>query len=102
MLEAIKDQLGKRPIYFSRTVGTYADEFGLTPYLEGQGFARALRLQPLVPSDSIVALPGFGWVNLAALQGARVRRVSRLERGAGRGRAAGWTGRPKASSSPMG
>ena len=65
VLEAMRDQLGKRPIYFSRTVGTYADEFGLTPYLEGQGFARALRLQTLVASDSIVALAGFGWVNLA-------------------------------------
>ena len=65
VLEAMRDQLGKRPIYFSRTVGTYADEFGLTPYLEGQGFARALRTQTLAASDSIVALPGFGWVNLA-------------------------------------
>jgi transmembrane protein TMEM260 (protein O-mannosyltransferase) len=65
VLEAMRDQLGKRPIYFSRTVGTYADEFGLTPYLEGQGFARALRPQLIQASDSIVALPGFGWVNLA-------------------------------------
>ena len=64
VLGAMRDQLGKRPIYFSRTTGTYADEFSLTPYLEGQGFARALRAQPLQASDSIVALPGFGWVNL--------------------------------------
>jgi Protein O-mannosyl-transferase TMEM260-like len=64
VLEAIKDQLGKRPIFFSRTVGTYADEFGLTPNLEGLGFVRALRLHPLVASDSIQALPGFGWVNV--------------------------------------
>ncbi len=64
VLEAIKDQLGKRPVYFSRTVGTYADEFGLTPYLEGQGFARALRTQALQPSDSVQALAGFGWINL--------------------------------------
>jgi len=65
VLEAMKDQLGRRPIYFSRTVGAYADEFGLTGYLEGQGFARVLRTAPLVASDSVVALPGFGWVNLA-------------------------------------
>jgi hypothetical protein len=64
VLEAIKDQIGKRTVYFSRTVGTYADEFGLTPYLEGHGFARALRAQPLAASDSIQMLPGFGWVNL--------------------------------------
>ena len=64
VLEAIRDQLGKRPIYFSRTVGTYADDFGLTPYLEGNGFARALRPGVLQASDSVVALPGLGWVNL--------------------------------------
>jgi hypothetical protein len=65
VLEAMKDQLGRRPIYFSRTVGDYADRFYLTSYLEGHGFARVLRTAPLVASDSVVALPGFGWVNLA-------------------------------------
>jgi hypothetical protein len=64
VLAAIKDQMGKRTVFFSRTVGGYADEFGLTPYLEGHGFARALRPHPLVASDSVQALPGFGWVNL--------------------------------------
>jgi hypothetical protein len=64
VLAAIKDQMGKRTIFFSRTVGGYADEFGLTPYLEGHGFTRALRPEPLVASDSIQALPGFGWVNV--------------------------------------
>jgi len=34
--------MGKRPIYYSRTVGPYADQFGLTGYLEGHGFARKL------------------------------------------------------------
>jgi hypothetical protein len=64
VLGAMRDQLGKRPIYFSRTVGTYADEFGLTPWLEGNGFARALRLTQLAQSDSIVPMPGFGFVNI--------------------------------------
>jgi hypothetical protein len=64
VLGAIKDQLGKRPIYFSRTVGTYADEFGLTPWLEGNGFARALRPTPLAQNDSIQGLAGFGFVNI--------------------------------------
>jgi hypothetical protein len=64
VLEAIKDQMGKRPIFFSRTVGTYADEFGLTANLEGLGFVRALRAEPLVASDSMRMLPGFGWVNV--------------------------------------
>src|SRR5206468_275830 len=65
VLEAIKDQMGKRPIYFSRTVGPYADQFGLSDYLEGQGFARKLHREPLVASDSIVALgPGLGAINV--------------------------------------
>jgi hypothetical protein len=64
VLEAIKDQMGRRPVYFSRTVGTYADEFGLTGYLEGHGFARALRPQTLVASDSLQFMSGFGWFNL--------------------------------------
>src|SRR6266536_378623 len=64
VLQAIKDQLGRRPIYYSRTVGPYADQFGLTGYLEGQGFARKLRQQPLAASYSIKLLPVFGFVNL--------------------------------------
>jgi len=64
VLQIIKDQIGKRPIYFSRTVGSYADQFGLTARLEGQGFGRALREQEMQQSDSIKAVPSLGWVNV--------------------------------------
>src|ERR1700694_1957581 len=64
VLQVIKDQLGKRPIYFSRTVGLYGDQYGLTGHLEGHGFARALRPQPLVQSDSIQAIQSLGYVNV--------------------------------------
>jgi hypothetical protein len=64
VLQVIKDQLGKRPIYFSRTVGLYADQFGLTSRLEGQGFARALRARELAPSDSIKPIQSLGYVNV--------------------------------------
>src|SRR5438270_4250565 len=65
VLEPIKGQMGQRAIHFSRTVGPYADLFGLSDYLEGQGFARKLHREPLVASDSIVALgPGLGAINL--------------------------------------
>src|SRR5207253_9618979 len=64
VLQAVKDQLGRRSIYYSRTVGPYADQFGLTGNLEGQGFARKLRPQPLAETDSIKLLPVFGFVNL--------------------------------------
>jgi hypothetical protein len=65
VLQVIKDQLGKRPIYFSRTVGLYADGFGLTSRLEGHGFARALRAAELTPSDSIKPVQSLGYVNMA-------------------------------------
>ena len=64
VLQAIKDQMGRRPIYFSRTVGPYADQFGLTGDLEGQGFARKLHTEALAESDSIKLLSVFGFVNL--------------------------------------
>jgi hypothetical protein len=53
-----------RPIYFSRTVGLYADQFGLTAYVEGQGFARKLHYQPIAPSDSIQAIGQLGYANI--------------------------------------
>jgi hypothetical protein len=64
VLQAIKDNIGKRPIYFSRTVGLYADAFGLSTSLEGQGFARKLHPQPITPSDSIVPVQQLGYLNI--------------------------------------
>ena len=92
VLQAIKDQEGKRPIYFSRTVGLYADQLGLTPYLEGQGFVRKLHYTPIEPSDSIQLVGQLGWVNLP--------RTDELlfdvyhARSAGRSRPRGWLDRP--------
>src|SRR5256886_4524662 len=56
--------MGKRPLYFSRTVGPYADQFGLTGYLEGQGFVRKLHQDPIAESDSIKGIQGLGYVNV--------------------------------------
>ncbi|HWC73351.1 MAG TPA: DUF2723 domain-containing protein [Gemmatimonadales bacterium] len=64
VLQIIKDQLGKRPISYSRTVGLYGDQFGLTSHLEGQGFTRVLREQALTPSDSMRAVQSLGYVNV--------------------------------------
>ena len=63
-LMVIRDQMGKRPIYFSRTTGYYPDQFGLSAYLEGQGFARKLMPAPIVASDSVVLTQDMGYVNL--------------------------------------
>src|SRR5206468_11038532 len=68
VLRIMMDQIGKRPIYFSRTAGSYADQFGLTSRLEGAGFGRALRERELQPSDSIKSVPSLGWVNLKRSQ----------------------------------
>ncbi|HVH10101.1 MAG TPA: DUF2723 domain-containing protein [Gemmatimonadales bacterium] len=96
VLEAIKDQMGKRPIYFSRTVGPYADLFGFTNYLEGQGFARKLRPEPLAPSDSIVPVgAGLGFINVPRTEALAFGVYHRDA--AGRHRPRGWVDRPSES-----
>jgi hypothetical protein len=65
VLQIIRDQLGRRPIYFSRTVGLTADQFGLTNLLEGHGFARKLTAAPIAPADSIVTIAGMGKINVS-------------------------------------
>ena len=96
VLKAIETQLGKRPIYFSRTVGPYADLFGLSDYLEGQGFARKLHREPLVASDSLVALgPGLGAINVPRSSALAFDVYHRHS--AGRYRPRGWVDRPSES-----
>jgi hypothetical protein len=61
----IRDNLGKRPIFFSWSDGGYPDQtFGLSPYLLSQGFVRKLMPTPVAQSDSIVLSPGLGYVDL--------------------------------------
>jgi hypothetical protein len=63
-LQLMKDNLGHRPVYFSRTTGNYADHMGLTPYLLGHGLARKLLTDSVVANDSTVFVPGLGWIAL--------------------------------------
>jgi hypothetical protein len=61
----IRDNLGKRPIYFSWSDGPYPDEkLGLSAYLVTQGLVRRLNPTPIAPSDSIVLSRGFGYLDL--------------------------------------
>jgi hypothetical protein len=92
VLQAIRDQMGKRPIYYSRTVGPYADQFGLTGYLEGHGFARKLHQQPLAERDSIKLMSVFGFVNLPRTE-ALAFGVYHAD-AAARHRPRGWVDRP--------
>jgi hypothetical protein len=61
----IRDNLGKRPVYFSWSDGGYPDQtLGLSPYLVSQGFVRKLMPRPVVANDSIVLNPTLGYLNL--------------------------------------
>ena len=61
----IRDNLGKRPVFFSWSDGGYPDQtFGLSAYLISQGFVRKLMPSPVTPNDSIVLSPGLGYVDL--------------------------------------
>ena len=61
----IRDNLGKRPVFFSWSDGGYPDQtFGLSPYLVSQGFVRKLMPTPVNANDSIVLSPGLGYVDL--------------------------------------
>jgi hypothetical protein len=61
----IKDNLGKRPIYFAWSDGGYPDQtLGLSAYLQTEGFVRRLMPAPIQPSDSVVASPFLGFVNV--------------------------------------
>ena len=61
----IRDNMGKRPVYFSWSDGGYPDQtLGLSQYLVSQGFVRKLMPKPVVPNDSIVLNPSLGYLNL--------------------------------------
>jgi hypothetical protein len=61
----IRDNLGKRPVFFSWSDGGYPDQtLGLSPYLVSQGFVRKLMPRPVVPNDSIVLNPSLGYLDL--------------------------------------
>jgi len=64
VLQIIKDQLGKRPIYFSTSTGNYADQLGLGPYLVTEGLVRRVTPRPVTPSDTVQVVGGRGFLNL--------------------------------------
>ncbi len=53
LLQIIKENLGRRPIYFSGTTANYPDQLGLGPYLVTEGMVRRMLSTPVVPSDSV-------------------------------------------------
>jgi hypothetical protein len=97
VLQIIKDQLGKRPIYFSTSTGSTADLLGLSSYLVGEGLVRHLMPAPVVANDSIRLIEGRGFIN--------VPRTKRLAfdvyvggKSAARRRPRGWVDLPSQNS----
>ncbi|HUR95251.1 MAG TPA: DUF2723 domain-containing protein [Gemmatimonadales bacterium] len=61
----IRDNMGKRPIYFSWSDGGYPDQtLGLSPYLVSQGFVRKLMPKPVKADSTVVLSQGLGYVDL--------------------------------------
>jgi hypothetical protein len=63
-LRLIQDNLGERPIYISRTAGSYGEQMGLASYLLGQGMVRKLMPEPVEASDGVVQVNTLGWVDV--------------------------------------
>src|SRR5256885_533918 len=64
VLQIIKDELGRRPIYFSASTGSYADQLGLSAHLVGEGLVRRVVPRPVAPDDSVRLVQGRGFVNV--------------------------------------
>jgi hypothetical protein len=92
----IRDNLGKRPIYFSWSDGGYPDQtLGLSPYLVSQGLVRKLMPRPVVANDSIVLNPSLGYLDLPRTE--RLLWDVYQWKSAARDRPRGWVDPPSGS-----
>ena len=97
VLQIIKDQLGKRPIYFSTSTANIPDQMGLSAYLVNEGLVRRLMPKVVTPNDSIRLLEGRGFVNVPRLKQLSFD-VYRGGEASARRRPRGWVDRPSQSS----
>jgi transmembrane protein TMEM260 (protein O-mannosyltransferase) len=97
VLQIIKDEVGRRPIYFSTSTGTFPDQLGLTPYLVEEGLVRRLEAAPVATSDSIKAVRGGGLVNVPRTRTLAFD-VYEGGRAASRRRPRGWVDVPSQNS----
>jgi hypothetical protein len=97
VLQIIKDQLGKRPIYFSTSTATIPDQLGLSPYLVNEGLVRRVMPAAVTPSDSVRLMEGRGFVNVPRLKRLGFD-VYQGGRASARPRPRGWVDRPSQSS----
>ncbi|MBX6331333.1 MAG: DUF2723 domain-containing protein [Gemmatimonadaceae bacterium] len=64
VLQMIHDAFPERPIYFSRTAGSYPQDLGLGQYLLTQGLARKLLPVPPTAGKDTIAVPGEGYLDV--------------------------------------
>src|SRR5256886_9898874 len=100
VLQIIKDELGKRPIYFSTSTGNYADQLGLSPYLVGEGLVRRLVPRPVAVGGGVWSVEGRGFVDVPR-SAALLFGVYRGGETAAPPRPRGWVDGP-AQNSPFG
>ena len=92
----IRDNLGKRPIYFSWSDGGYPDQtLGLSGHLVTQGFVRKLTPAPAESTKTVALTPGLGFVDLPRTK-ALLTDVYHW-RSATRDRPRGWVDQPSGS-----
>jgi hypothetical protein len=65
VLQMLKDNLGQRPLYISRSAGGYAQALGLDAYALTQGLATKISSTPLTASTDTVAVAGVGHVDVS-------------------------------------
>jgi Protein of unknown function (DUF2723) len=65
VLQMLKDNLGQRPFYISRSTAGYAQALGLDAYALTQGLVTKIAPTPLTASADTVAVGGLGHVDVA-------------------------------------
>jgi hypothetical protein len=63
VLRMIADTWPQRPVYISRTAGSYGETLGLGNNLLAQGLARKVVLAPVASRDTVY-VPGSGWTDI--------------------------------------
>ena len=64
VLELLKENLGIRPLYISRTTGGYVQALGLEPYALVQGLATKIQGAPVASTADTIPISGIGHVDL--------------------------------------
>jgi hypothetical protein len=64
VLQMLKDNLGVRPFYISRSTASYAQSLGLAPYALAQGLVTRISPQALAETRDTIAVPGLGFLDV--------------------------------------